>query len=199
MLADKDSEGKPPSTRFAMVRFGNVLDSAGSVVPLFRKQIALGGPVTVTHPEVTRYFMTIPEAARLVLLAGAYSTGGDVFVLDMGQPMKIIDIARRMVEMSGAKIRKDGEEDGIEIKITGLRPGEKLYEELLIDAANMVGTPHAKILRAEEDKLSQIEVAAMLREARGAIEDGDPMRFRATIEDCVKGYHRPMIADAEQA
>lgn len=198
-LVVQDMASRTDKTRFSMVRFGNVLGSSGSVLPLFQDQIRIGGPVTVTHPEVTRYFMTIPEAARLVLLAGAYSTGGDVFVLDMGQPMKIIDIARRMIEMSGAHVREEGDDDGIEIKITGLRPGEKLYEELLIDASNMVGTPHSKILRAEEDKLSQIEVAAMMREARAAIEDGDPTRFRATVEDSVKGYHRPTFDGAERA
>lgn len=192
-LVVQDMASRTDKTRFSMVRFGNVLGSSGSVLPLFQEQIRTGGPVTVTHKEVTRYFMTIPEAARLVLLAGAYSTGGDVFVLDMGKPMKIIDIARRMIEMSGAQVLKDGDEEGIEIKITGLRPGEKLYEELLINAASMVGTPHSKILRAEEDHLSQIEVAAMLREAKGAIEDGDPLHFRATVEDCVKGYHRPVL------
>lgn len=198
-LVVQDLASRANKTRFSMVRFGNVLGSSGSVLPLFQEQIRSGGPVTVTHQDVTRYFMTIPEAARLVLLAGAYSTGGDVFVLDMGQPMRIIDIARRMIEMSGAKVREESEEDGIEIKITGLRPGEKLYEELLIDAASMVGTPHAKILRAEESKLSQIEVAAMLREARGAIKNSDPLRFRATVEACVNGYHRPALTDQERA
>ncbi len=198
-LVVQDMASRSDTTRFSMVRFGNVLGSSGSVLPLFQDQIRTGGPVTVTHAEVTRFFMTIPEAARLVLLAGAYSKGGDVFVLDMGEPMKIIDIARRMIEMSGAKVRKGNEEEGIEIKITGLRPGEKLFEELLIDAANMVGTPHAKILRAEEDRLSQIEVAAMLREARGAIEQGDPKRFRATVEDCVKGYHRQVLEGTSNA
>ncbi len=198
-LVVQDLASRADATRFSMVRFGNVLGSSGSVLPLFQDQIRSGGPVTVTHPDVTRYFMTIPEAARLVLLAGAYSTGGDVFVLDMGQPKKIIDIARRMIEMSGAKLRKSGDEDGIEITITGLRPGEKLYEELLIDAASMIGTPHSKILRAEEGHLSQIEVAAMLRETRGAIEGGDPHRFRATVKGYVQEYHLPAVDAVERA
>jgi FlaA1/EpsC-like NDP-sugar epimerase len=195
----QDMASRSDKTLFSMVRFGNVLGSSGSVLPLFQEQIRKGGPVTVTHQDVTRYFMTIPEAARLVLLAGAYSKGGDVFVLDMGKPMRIIDIARRMVEMSGSTVREEGESEGIEIKIIGLRPGEKLYEELLIDDGNMVGTPHSKILRAEEDCLSQIEVAAMLKEARGAIEEGDPTRFRATVRDCVKGYHQPVLEEQESA
>ncbi|MEX3015574.1 polysaccharide biosynthesis protein [Gymnodinialimonas hymeniacidonis] len=189
----QDMASRTSGTRFSMVRFGNVLGSSGSVLPLFQDQIRSGGPVTVTHPEVTRFFMTIPEAARLVLLAGAYSEGGDVFVLDMGKPMKILDIARRMIELSGARVRHGDEAEGIEIKITGLRPGEKLYEELLIDDASLIATPHSKILRASEDMLSQIEVAAMLREARGAVESGDADRFRKAVEGFVKGYQRPMV------
>jgi len=178
-------------TRFSMVRFGNVLGSSGSVLPLFQDQIRMGGPVTVTHAEVTRYFMTIPESARLVLLAGAYSTGGDLFVLDMGQPMRIVDIARRMIELSGARVRNAANPQGIEILITGLRPGEKLYEELLIDPTSMIGTPHAKILRASEAGLSQIEVAGMLQEIRRAIDDGNAARVRAAVQSFVKGYSLP--------
>lgn len=140
---------KSPSTCFSMVRFGNVLGSSGSVVPLFRKQIAAGGPVTVTHPEVTRYFMTIPEAAQLVIQAGAMATGGDVFVLDMGEPVKIIDLAKRMIELSGLHVKEDGSNDGVEIRITGLRPAEKLYEELLIGEESLP-TDHQRILRARE-------------------------------------------------
>ncbi|MDB9708109.1 polysaccharide biosynthesis protein, partial [Planktotalea frisia] len=151
-LVVQDLQTRSGRTKFSMVRFGNVLGSSGSVLPLFEKQIRRGGPVTVTHSEVTRFFMTIPEAARLVLLARAYATGGDVFVLDMGKPMKILDIARRMIALSGCKVLENGEGD-IEIKITGLRPGEKLYEELLIDDASLCGTPHSKILRAEEAML----------------------------------------------
>lgn len=188
-LVVQDLQTRSTGTKFSMVRFGNVLGSSGSVLPLFEQQIRRGGPVTVTHPEVTRYFMTIPEAARLVLLAGAYATGGDVFVLDMGEPMKVIDIARRMIELSGHTVREDGEGD-IEIEITGLRPGEKLYEELLIDDASLRETPHSKILRAEEAMLSQIEIATMLRELGKALEKGDAQALRKLIEACVDGYHK---------
>jgi len=189
-LVVQDIQTRHPVTKFSMVRFGNVLGSSGSVLPLFQKQIEMGGPVTVTHPEVTRYFMTIPEAARLVLLAGAYAEGGDVFVLDMGKPRKIIDIARQLITLSGRQVLdpETGEGD-IEIRITGLRPGEKLYEELLIDSKSLRRTPHAKILRAEEASLSQIEVAAMIREIRLAIEEGDEKILRQLIAARVEGYH----------
>ncbi|MEM7176192.1 MAG: nucleoside-diphosphate sugar epimerase/dehydratase [Pseudomonadota bacterium] len=189
-LVVQDLQTRHPATRFSMVRFGNVLGSSGSVLPLFQKQIQSGGPVTVTDPEVTRFFMTIPEAARLVLLAGAYARGGDIFVLDMGRPQKIIDIARRMIELSGRSVRDPQTGAGdIAIEITGLRPGEKLYEELLIDADNLMPTPHAKILWAEEQKLSQIEVAAMLREVQACIAEADTERLRTLFAARVEGYH----------
>lgn len=189
-LVVQDIQTRSTVTKFAMVRFGNVLGSSGSVLPLFQKQIAQGGPVTVTHADVTRFFMTIPEAARLVLLAGAYATGGDVFVLDMGQPQKIVDIARRMITLSGRSVKdpETGEGD-IVIEITGLRPGEKLYEELLIDDHSLVGTPHAKILRAQEAMLSQIEVAAMIKELQASITDANAKRLRNLIVAKVEGYH----------
>lgn len=189
-LVVQDTQTRNRTTKFAMVRFGNVLGSSGSVLPLFQRQIARGGPVTVTHKDVTRFFMTIPEAARLVLLAGAYATGGDVFVLDMGEPQKIIDIAHRMITLSGRKVKdpETGEGD-IEVKVTGLRPGEKLYEELLIDDDSLLPTPHAKILRAQEGMLSQIEVASMLRELQHAITDADTARLRRLIATRVEGYH----------
>ncbi|QXT38648.1 polysaccharide biosynthesis protein [Gymnodinialimonas ceratoperidinii] len=190
-LVVQDMASRPSGTRFSMVRFGNVLGSSGSVLPLFQEQIRKGGPVTVTHAEVTRYFMTIPEAARLVLLAGAYSTGGEVFVLDMGKPMRILDIARRMIQMSGATVREGRETHGIPIEISGLRPGEKLYEELLIDSASLVATPHEKIMVAQEHSLSQIEVAGMLRELRSAVDDDDAGRVRRTVAAFVKGYQAP--------
>ena len=149
-------------TRFTMVRFGNVLGSSGSVVPLFREQIKRGGPVTVTHPDIIRYFMTIPEAAELVIQAGSMGTGGDVFVLDMGDPVKIVDLARRMIHLSGFEVKDEKTPNGdIEIQYTGLRPGEKLYEELLI-GDNVSGTEHSRIMRAEEQHLSWPETALLL-------------------------------------
>ncbi len=138
------------STVLTMVRFGNVLGSSGSVVPLFRQQIRQGGPITLTHPEITRFFMTVPEATELVIQAGSMAKGGDVFVLDMGEPVKIIDLARRMVELSGLTIEDERNPSGdIRIVTTGLRPGEKLYEELLI-GDNPEPTEHPKIMRARE-------------------------------------------------
>lgn len=155
-------------TRFTIVRFGNVLGSSGSVVPLFRQQIKRGGPITVTHPEVTRYFMTIPEAAELVIQAGAMGSGGDVFVLDMGEPVRILDLAVRMVHLSGLDIKDDLHAEGdIEIHYTGLRPGEKLYEELLI-GDKVSGTEHSRIMRAEEKSLGWDEARALLSELETA-------------------------------
>lgn len=189
-LVVQDIQTRSEITKFSMVRFGNVLGSSGSVLPLFQRQIAQGGPVTVTHQDVTRFFMTIPEAARLVLLAGAYATGGDVFVLDMGKPQKIVDIARRMITLSGRSVKDpDTGEGDIAVEITGLRPGEKLYEELLIDNDSLVGTPHTKILRAQEAMLSQIEVAAMIKELQASITDADAQRLRNLIVAKVDGYH----------
>ena len=150
-------------TRFCMVRFGNVLGSSGSVVPLFRRQIEAGGPITLTHPEITRYFMTIPEAAQLVLQAGAMGTGGDVFVLDMGEPVKIMDLAERMIHLSGLEVRSKSAPDGIEIQHVGLRPGEKLYEELLI-GGNVEGTEHPLIMRAEESEVPWQDLKKILEE-----------------------------------
>lgn len=194
-LVTQDRQLRSKGTRFSMVRFGNVLGSSGSVLPLFQKQIEMGGPLTVTHPDVTRFFMTIPEAARLVLLSGAYARGGDVFVLDMGKPQRIIDIARKMIELSGRCVKNlaTGEGD-IAIEITGLRPGEKLYEELLIDDANLCPTPHFKILRAEENALSQVEVAAILREVMESVATSDTSRLRRVFEAGVEGYQREALA-----
>ncbi|MBP7218729.1 MAG: polysaccharide biosynthesis protein, partial [Acinetobacter sp.] len=138
-------------TQISIVRFGNVLGSSGSVVPLFKQQIAKGGPITVTHPDVTRYFMTIPEASQLVIQAGALGQGGDVFLLDMGEPVRIQDLARQMIALSGLKVRETGSQEGdIEIQYSGLRPGEKLYEELLVDANNTEVIQHSRILRSYE-------------------------------------------------
>lgn len=147
-----------PKTQISIVRFGNVLGSSGSVVPLFKKQIAQGGPVTVTHPEVTRYFMTIPEAAQLVIQAGAMGTGGDVFLLDMGEPVKIIDLAKQMIRLSGFRAIDENGIGDIEIQFTGLRPGEKLYEELLIDAENVEKTDHERILKSFEKFFTYAEM-----------------------------------------
>lgn len=146
-------------TTISMVRFGNVLGSSGSVVPLFNKQIAAGGPITLTHPDVTRYFMTIPEAAQLVIQAGAMAHGGEVFVLDMGEPVKIMDLAKRMITLSGLKVKdKDNPNGDIEIVIAGLRPGEKLYEELIIDGDNIESTQHPLIMQARERSFAKIEL-----------------------------------------
>lgn len=181
-------------TCFSMVRFGNVLDSSGSVVPLFRRQLSTGGPLTVTHPEVTRYFMTIPEAAQLVLQAGAMARGGEVFVLDMGQPVRILDLARRMVELSGLRVRDSEHPHGdIEIAITGLRPGEKLYEELLI-GDNPTPTEHPRIMMAHEDGLSWAELRAQLERLRAAADVSDEAGIRAVLQACVHGFHaEPMV------
>lgn len=157
-----------PQTRFVMVRFGNVLGSSGSVIPLFRKQIAEGGPVTVTHKEITRYFMTIPEAASLVIQAGSMGTGGDVFVLDMGEPVKIADLAQKVIKLSGLSVVNEQGEGDIEIQYTGLRPGEKLYEELLI-GDNVDGTQHPRIMKAHEDYLSYQQFVASLEQLDSAL------------------------------
>lgn len=155
-----------PRTCFSMVRFGNVLGSSGSVIPLFEKQIADGGPVTLTHPEITRFFMTIPEAAQLVIQAGAMGQGGDVFVLDMGESIKIMDLARRMIRLSGLNVKNDtGQEGDIEIQITGLRPGEKLYEEVLI-GEDVSGTEHPRIMTAQEIMLPWAELSVILEALR---------------------------------
>lgn len=177
-----------PATTFCMVRFGNVLDSSGSVVPLFRKQLAAGGPLTVTHAEVTRYFMTIPEAAQLVLQAGAMGQGGDVFLLDMGQPVQIMQLARRMIELSGLRVRDEDHPGGdIEIVVTGLRPGEKLYEELLI-ADNPEPTSHPRIMKAHEDYLDWPSLEPHLQVLQQAAQDGDVAALKAVLQTCVQGY-----------
>lgn len=179
-------------TCFSMVRFGNVLGSSGSVVPLFKKQIADGGPITVTHPDVTRYFMTIPEAAQLVIQAGAMACGGDVFLLDMGQPVRIYDLACQMISLSGLSIKDEQNPDGdIEIKYSGLRPGEKLYEELLIDSKNGEGTEHTLIVRAQEKQYSLAEIEGFLEKV---VEYAVDMReldwILGQLEYFVDGYRR---------
>jgi FlaA1/EpsC-like NDP-sugar epimerase len=177
-------------TRFCMVRFGNVLASSGSVVPLFQEQIRGGGPVTVTHPEVMRYFMTIPEAAQLVIQAGAMATGGDVFVLDMGQPVRIDDLARRLISLMGLTIRDQNNPDGdIEINYMGLRAAEKLFEELLI-GANVAGTEHPKIMRAIEHCLPWDKTKQILDELLVALASFDCPRSMALLSDAVAEYPR---------
>lgn len=183
-------------TQFCMVRFGNVLGSSGSVVPLFQQQIRQGGPVTVTHRDVRRYFMTIPEAAQLVLQAGSMGTGGDVFVLDMGQPVHIDELARRMIRLTGLTVRdKDNPEGDIEIQYSGLRPGEKLYEELLI-GSNVMGTGHPMIMRAIEHCPNWDEVKEMLAELSLALSRFDCRHVLQLLERGVREYSRaPEIHD----
>ena len=176
------------STRFSMVRFGNVLGSSGSVVPLFRKQIKEGGPITLTHADITRYFMTIPEAAQLVIQAGAMANGGDVFVLDMGEPVKIIDLAKRMIELSGLSLQDEANPLGdIAIKTTGLRPGEKLYEELLI-GDNPNPTSHSRIMTAQEEFLRWASLETKLHELDAALTANDVPLIRSLLKLLVAGY-----------
>jgi FlaA1/EpsC-like NDP-sugar epimerase len=158
-------------------------------VPLFREQLTRGGPLTITHPEVTRYFMTIPEAAQLVLQAAAMATGGEVFVLEMGAPVKIIDLARRLVDLSGLKVRDQSQPDGdIEFAIIGLRPGEKLYEELLI-GNNPTPTSHPRIMKAHEDYMPWPELLKQLQQLELAASEEDEAAIRQVLQTCVQGFH----------
>ena len=175
-------------TRMTMVRFGNVLGSSGSAIPLFQQQIKEGGPVTVTDPEVIRYFMSIPEAAELVIQAGAMGKGGDVFVLDMGEPVKILELAKRLISLSGMELKnKENPEGDIEIIFTGLRPGEKLYEELLI-GGNVSTTDHKQILRAEEDSLTKEELDKYIVLLKEAEKEGDVIALREILKQVVAGF-----------
>ncbi|MCF5666983.1 MULTISPECIES: polysaccharide biosynthesis protein [Pseudomonas fluorescens group] len=188
LFGDKSNISRVNKTRFTMVRFGNVLGSSGSVIPLFHKQIKSGGPLTVTHPKITRYFMTIPEAAQLVIQAGSMGQGGDVFVLDMGEPVKIIELAEKMIHLSGLSVRSDKNPHGdIAIEFTGLRPGEKLYEELLI-GDNVVATQHPMIMSANEDHLSWDVLKGKLTELLAAVDADDYTRVRQLLRDTVSGY-----------
>jgi len=183
------SQAEPGGTCFSMVRFGNVLGSSGSVVPLFRDQLVRGGPLTITHPEVTRYFMTIPEAAQLVLQASAMAAGGEVFVLEMGQMVKIIDLARQLVELSGLTVRDARQPDGdIEFDFIGLRPGEKLYEELLI-GDNPTPTEHPRIMKAREAFMPWPELQNQLQLLKQAGEAEDLQAIKAVLLTCVQGFH----------
>jgi FlaA1/EpsC-like NDP-sugar epimerase len=182
------ADGAHLETKFSMVRFGNVLGSSGSVVPRFRQQIRDGGPITLTHNEVTRYFMTIPEAAQLVIQAGAMSTRGDVFVLDMGEPVKIIDLAKRMIELSGLTLKNEQMPDGdISIEIIGLRPGEKLFEELLI-GNNPESTDHPRIMTAHEDFLSWADLEPKLNALISTLNDDDVDAIGSMMKHLVMGY-----------
>jgi FlaA1/EpsC-like NDP-sugar epimerase len=178
-------------TRFTMVRFGNVLGSSGSVVPLFREQIARGGPVTVTDERVIRYFMTIPEASQLVIQAGAMGQCGDVFVFDMGEPIRILDLAKRMIHLSGLEIKDEHHPTGeVEISFTGLRPGEKLYEELLI-GDNVSETSHKRIMRAEEHVIPWMALEKMLSKLKQATKEDDFELIRSILMGVVSGFVPP--------
>ena len=186
VLQALDSDGG--NTRFSMVRFGNVLGSSGSVVPLFRSQIATGGPVTITHTDITRYFMTIPEAAQLVLQAGALAVGGDVFVLDMGDPVRIIDLARNMIELSGLSVRDETNPDGdIAIDVVGLRPGEKLFEELLI-SGDPIQSSHSRILRSKERFAPWADLEQYLGALMHLLNAGNAAGVRTMLRDAVPEY-----------
>ncbi|WP_455884591.1 polysaccharide biosynthesis protein [Pseudomonas spelaei] len=188
LFGEKSNISRVNKTRFTMVRFGNVLGSSGSVIPLFHRQIKSGGPLTVTHPKITRYFMTIPEAAQLVIQAGSMGMGGDVFVLDMGEPVRIVELAEKMIHLSGLSVRSEKNPHGdIAIEFTGLRPGEKLYEELLI-GDNVVATQHPMIMSANEDHLDWDSLKSKLIELIGAVDKDDYTRVRQLLRDTVSGY-----------
>ncbi|SFX01491.1 MULTISPECIES: nucleoside-diphosphate sugar epimerase/dehydratase [unclassified Pseudomonas] len=188
LFGDSGNVARVNKTRFVMVRFGNVLGSSGSVIPRFRLQIKSGGPITVTHPNITRYFMTIPEAAQLVIQAGSMGRGGDVFVLDMGEPVKIAELAQKMVLLSGLSVRSEKNPHGdIAIEFTGLRPGEKLYEELLI-GDNVVATPHPMIMSANEDHLPWEQLKIKLDELMAAVDRDEYSRVRMLLREVVSGY-----------
>ena len=171
-----------------MVRFGNVLGSSGSALPLFQSQIKKGGPVTVTDPEVTRYFMSIPEAAELVIQAGAMGEGGDVFILDMGKSMKIVDLAKRLINLSGLEVKEENHDNGdIEIIFTGLRPGEKLYEELLI-GDNVSKTEHQQILRAQEEFVEKEEIERLIGKLKEAEKNNDVSTLKHIFKQVIHGY-----------
>ena len=187
-LADQEN-AKPNGTRFCMVRFGNVLGSSGSVIPVFKKQIASGGPVTVTHPEITRFFMTIPEAAQLVIQAGAMGKGGDVFVLDMGESVKITDLACNLIQLSGLEVKSEANPHGdIEIQFSGLRPGEKLYEELLI-GDNVKQTAHERIMTAHEVHLPLKEYELLLNDLDFACHSMDHENIRTLLLSAPTGFN----------
>lgn len=193
MICQVNAESNESNTTISMVRFGNVLGSSGSVVPAFQKQIKSGGPVTLTHPEITRYFMTIPEAAQLVIQASGMAKNGDVFLLDMGTPVKIYNLAERLIHLSGKSVKNNlnNEDSGaIEIKITGLRPGEKLFEELLIDA-NSLPTEHPKIMRAREKYLNLKDIELGLKDLVKSLEANNNSEFKRKLKNLVFEYAPP--------
>ncbi|MDY7561392.1 nucleoside-diphosphate sugar epimerase/dehydratase [Pseudomonas sp. CCC3.2] len=188
MFGDKSNISRVNKTRYTMVRFGNVLGSSGSVIPLFDKQIKCGGPITVTHPKITRYFMTIPEAAQLVIQAGSMGKGGDVFVLDMGEPVRIVELAEKMIHLSGLSIRSEKNPHGdIAIEFSGLRPGEKLYEELLI-GDKVFPTSHPMIMSSNEDYLTWDLLKEKLSQLLESVENDDYTRVRQLLRETVSGY-----------
>jgi FlaA1/EpsC-like NDP-sugar epimerase len=174
---------QPHRTKIITVRFGNVLGSSGSVIPIFNQQIAAGGPVKVTHPDVTRYFMTIPEAAGLVLQSAAQGSGGEIFVLDMGKPIKIVDLARQLIELSGLKPDED-----IQIEFIGLRPGEKLFEEISHKGENITPTHHPKILRFVTDPIPIAQVRLRLQEISGDLHQAEPNLLKLQLKKAVPEY-----------
>ena len=196
ILQAHSSERANLDTKMTMVRFGNVIGSSGSAIPLFQRQIKEGGPVTVTDPNVIRYFMTIPEASELVIQAGAMGQGGDVFVLDMGEPIKIVDLAKRLINLSGLEVKDLHNPNGdIEIKFTGLRPGEKLYEELLI-GDNVSKTKHKQILRAEENFISVSEIENYCTALLHARENNDVETLRSIFLKTISGFKPEKIVDS---
>ncbi len=185
----QSSDNKVKDSVFCMVRFGNVINSSGSVIPLFRKQISEGGPVTITHKEVTRFFMTISEASSLVIQAGEYADGGEVFILDMGEQVKIIDLAERLIYLSGRNVTHDSLSEGIEIKEVGLRPGEKLYEELLISGKEET-TPNSKIFKSNEDFLNENNLENALSKLSYAVENNNIDTIKSILKKHVEGFER---------
>ena len=188
MVLQSLANSKNCETTFSMVRFGNVLGSSGSVVPKFRQQIADGGPITVTHKEITRYFMSIPEAVQLVIQAGAMAKGGDVFVLDMGESVKITDLATKMISLAGLQIKDQYNLKGdIEVKYSGLRPGEKLYEELLI-GDNVSGTKHSRIMQANEEYIGKSQLEVLLKNLHNVLNNDNLDDIKKSLTKIVSGY-----------
>ena len=196
MIVQSRQNGSISHTEFTAVRFGNVLGSNGSVIPLFKRQIAAGGPITITDFRIIRYFMTIPEAAQLVLEAGSMAKNGELFVLDMGRPVKILNLAEDMIRLSGFEPYKD-----IDIKEVGLRPGEKLYEELLVKTEELDKTENDMIFIERDKALSREEVEAKLDILRSAVEDGSAAAVKSAVRQTVPTYHDPseVNKDAEKS